>query len=753
MKMSWYHRMLLSYTPLFFVVISVVIFSFFAILNNSAQKQIAMTDDSIATKVMQAVDANLKASEQITIKEIFTNEKLKDFYTYAAGDKTLFDYFVISQKLDDLSSMLPLSSSIYMYNEQSGKILSRNGLSDLEQFGDRDFLMAAYHSKTAPSGWTSPRNYREFIHDSSEERVVSLVKFYPLVGIKQGAVVVNIRVRALVGFIKDLTRYDAGFIRLLTSNLEPFDRSLTLQSGATSAQELKRERIQSDYTGWLYIPGGQRDRNLSLMSQFNDLWMIVGLAAIILGVIWFTIITHRHYKPIQSIAGRINDYAKRKSGELVKHAGDDELKFIESAIDSLLERTSRYEQLHKDDLLIRKRQMLVDWLEGHRIMNEMEWRQETVKLQLPSQFDRLAVAMMEIDRYSHFVGDYSSRDQYLLKFVVSNVLQEVTQNEGIFVWNEWVEPQQMAVVFYLNDSQEPDGQIVYDFMKKLQGWILANLEFTVSVGIGSETRTLGNIPQCYAEAKKHLSYKPVFGLGSLIGSRDVHAKTEGRIFPHLQSVRTIVKSFRLDDGQWQTHMTSLFHVLKKGRFSQSDINHITNYLNYHLNKELMEMTGEAQELWVTEYKPVLEALVEHSEKLEEWHERLVMLLSELEPRVRAARYARNNHELICRVKAYIETHYFDPDLSLNRISDHYEMNPRYLSKLFKEEFGEKFIDYMLRIRLEEAQRLLLETDLPVHNIAERVGYIHVISFHRAFKNALGVPPGDFRKRTEVKSNG
>ncbi|MEC0270116.1 helix-turn-helix transcriptional regulator, partial [Paenibacillus anseongense] len=64
-----------------------------------------------------------------------------------------------------------------------------------------------------------------------------------------------------------------------------------------------------------------------------------------------------------------------------------------------------------------------------------------------------------------------------------------------------------------------------------------------------------------------------------------------------------------------------------------------------------------------------------------------------------------------------------------------------------------FIDYLVRIRLEEAQRLLLMTDLPVQTIAERVGYVHVISFHRAFKNALGIPPGDFRKKTEVNSKG
>lgn len=749
MKMSWYHRMLLSYAPLFFVVVSVLIFSFFAILNNSAQQQIAMTDESIAAKVMQAVDANLKASEQMAAKEIQTDERLKEFYNEPENGEALYDLFLISQKLDDFSSILPLSNSIYLYNEQSGKILSRNGISPLEQFGDRDFLMSAYRSETAPAGWSSPRTYREFIHDSSEERVVSMVKFYPLTGPRQGAVVVNVRVRALVGFVKDLTRYDAGFIRLLAPGLRPFEENGPLADRAASEQTHNGKRIQSDYTGWLYVSGGQRDERLSLASLFGGVWMIVGAAAIVLGLIWFTWITHRHYKPIQTIAGRISDYSKRKSGELVRHAGGDELKFIENAIDELLDRTSRYERLHEDDLLIRRRQVLVDWLEGRKTMDEAEWNREMARLQLPAAFDRLSAAVMELDRYPQFTHAYSLRDQYLLKFVVSQVLQEIAQGEGLFVWNEWVEPHRIAAVFYLNGREEPGGQAVYDVMNKLKEWIHANLEFTVSAGIGPEVRTPVSMPLCYAEAREYLSYKPVFGPGVLIGSRDVQTKAEGRIFPHLQTVRSIVKSFRQDDGGWPSRLTSLFRALKNGRFSQDDINRLTNDLTYQLHKEMMEMPEEVREPWTVEFKPLLENFKEHSEILEEWQERLHLVLSELEERVRAVRCARTNHELMGRVKAYIESHYADPDLSLNRISEHFEMNPRYLSKLFKEEFGEKFIDYMLRIRLEEAQRLLRETDLPVQHIAERVGYLHAISFHRAFKNTLGVPPGDYRKRTEI----
>lgn len=168
---------------------------------------------------------------------------------------------------------------------------------------------------------------------------------------------------------------------------------------------------------------------------------------------------------------------------------------------------------------------------------------------------------------------------------------------------------------------------------------------------------------------------------------------------------------------------------------------ITNYMMYHLHKELLEMADEVNHLLHNEYDSEFEAIANGSETLDEWRDRLGTLLSVLENKICSLRSVKNNYVLIGRVKEYIELHYADPNLSLNQISDRFGMNPRYLSKLFKEEFGEKFIDYMLRKRLEVAQQLLLNTSLPVQDIAEQVGYVHVISFHRAFKNMFGLPPG------------
>jgi two-component system response regulator YesN len=746
MKMSWYYKMLLSYTPIFFVVISVLIFSFFAVLNDSAQKQVVKTNEVISTKVSQVVDANLKSAERMVIKESYLNSGLKEFFG-ESNDKQLYDYFRISQSMDEISSSLPFSNSIYLYNAKAGNILSRSALSPLEQFGDKEFLLASFHSPKGAKVWSDPRLFKEFNHEKGNERFVTMVKFYPDTGDRQGAIVVNIRVQALTSFVKDLTRLDAVSFALLQSNREPFDGNAGVAAAGTKAGA-EATFIKSEYTGWQYGSYGSYGKRLSLLSLLNDFWLLVGILTITSGLVWFTYITHRSYKPIQAIAERIQDYTKRKSGELVKTNVNDDLKYIELAIDGLLERAGQYEQQHMDDLLIRKRQMLLDWLEGHKVMSHTQWQLAMEALQMPLEFYRITVAVLEIDRFAQFVRTYNSRDQYLLKFVLSNVLQETAQDDQITVWNEWLEPQQMAIIFYLDEDTAAEKAKVDKVMKTLQDWVLNNLDFTISAAIGSEAQYPEDVVQSYAEAKEYVSFKPVFGVGSIIRGEDIHSKEAGRIFPHLQLVWTAAKSIRLADGGWQFHCEQLFQALKKGRISQTDLETITNYMMYHVHKELTDMSEEVNRQMESRYLPEFEALAGDSETLEEWQERLCSLLAQMEETIRVSRLSKNNYALVRQVKEYIEAHYADPGLSLNQISERFAMNPRYLSKLFKEEFGEKFIDYMLKIRLEESQRLLLDTVLPIQDIAEQVGYNHVLSFHRAFKNIYGLTPGDYRKRPE-----
>lgn len=99
--------------------------------------------------------------------------------------------------------------------------------------------------------------------------------------------------------------------------------------------------------------------------------------------------------------------------------------------------------------------------------------------------------------------------------------------------------------------------------------------------------------------------------------------------------------------------------------------------------------------------------------------------------------------VIKKVRAYISEN-LSENISLDEAASAAGTSSFYLSKLFKEETGETFINYLTDRRLEKAKRLLIETDLSIKEITGQAGYNDQNYFSRLFKNKFGVSPTDFR---------
>ena len=100
--------------------------------------------------------------------------------------------------------------------------------------------------------------------------------------------------------------------------------------------------------------------------------------------------------------------------------------------------------------------------------------------------------------------------------------------------------------------------------------------------------------------------------------------------------------------------------------------------------------------------------------------------------------------IIEQAKDYISNHY-NSDLSLDDISRIVDISPYYFSKIFKEETGVNFIDYLTNIRLEKAKELLVSTDNSMKEICAKIGYSDPNYFSRAFKKNVGVTPTEFKE--------
>lgn len=98
-----------------------------------------------------------------------------------------------------------------------------------------------------------------------------------------------------------------------------------------------------------------------------------------------------------------------------------------------------------------------------------------------------------------------------------------------------------------------------------------------------------------------------------------------------------------------------------------------------------------------------------------------------------------------KAKEYIKLNY-KKQINLEDVSQSINVSSQYLSRLFKAETGENFIDYLTSIRIEKAKDLLQKTDMSIKEICFQIGYSDPNYFSRLFKKMLGLTPTEYKDK-------
>lgn len=144
-------------------------------------------------------------------------------------------------------------------------------------------------------------------------------------------------------------------------------------------------------------------------------------------------------------------------------------------------------------------------------------------------------------------------------------------------------------------------------------------------------------------------------------------------------------------------------------------------------REKEEGYGELLKLYVTELIILILRTMKKTQKME----------------VKDNNYG-NNNEVVSKIMEYLN-HNFNQSLKLQELSMMVYLSPSYISKIFRETSGITLTDYIQNIRIEEACRLLKETDKKIVLITEEVGYNDLKYFQQIFKKITGTTPGRYRQ--------
>ncbi|AIQ42831.1 AraC family transcriptional regulator [Paenibacillus sp. FSL R7-0312] len=117
---------------------------------------------------------------------------------------------------------------------------------------------------------------------------------------------------------------------------------------------------------------------------------------------------------------------------------------------------------------------------------------------------------------------------------------------------------------------------------------------------------------------------------------------------------------------------------------------------------------------------------------------------ESNPQAGAMEEVSGEHRHFERAKLYIRDNLSSP-LQMAQVARELDISPRHLSRIFQVRLGQTFVHYIQERRIQQAKDLLLHTDLPIKDIAERCGFESVHYFTRVFTKQLGVSPARFRR--------
>lgn len=126
-------------------------------------------------------------------------------------------------------------------------------------------------------------------------------------------------------------------------------------------------------------------------------------------------------------------------------------------------------------------------------------------------------------------------------------------------------------------------------------------------------------------------------------------------------------------------------------------------------------------------------------------EQIDRYLREAMGEIRSTRQWGHRPQILQAVE-YIGEHLFREAFGLQEAAGHVGMSPSYFSKLFKEEMGIGFMQYVTERRMEEAKRQLNDPRCRSSEIAYAVGYSDYPHFAKAFKKYTGLSPSEYRKR-------
>ena len=390
------------------------------------------------------------------------------------------------------------------------------------------------------------------------------------------------------------------------------------------------------------------------------------------------------------------------------------------------------EELKTKESLVRK-EFLNNLVHGSENMTSVMKKSQELNIDLISRFYKVLITRIDVQ------GENNDELQQ-----ARSLLNSYSDSWGQSI--SFFHHSNLLVCIFKGASHEELDEVSFRTAESIAHLVSTAPNSTALTALGKAVDHLSQLKDSYADAKNILQTAGLHHTNRIISSDDLtplqnKATQEGLLF--LEDSDPLVDKLKYaGKNDIQSIIEESMELIKKnpdkfGLFAS----YLLIDLIFSVSKLVEKLGGNIKELKPEILqKRFIEEAVQNEEKFYQTLEEVLNFAVEFRDSKMTGKYA----DVILKAKRYIEENYADQNTTLTTVAQAVCLSPNHFSTIFSQECKTTFIEYLTEVRIENAKRLMRESDLKGYDIAYECGFSDPHYFSYIFKKNTGLSPREYK---------
>lgn len=422
---------------------------------------------------------------------------------------------------------------------------------------------------------------------------------------------------------------------------------------------------------------------------------------------------------------------------LLKPVEASDLERVLISVDGELNQTRVLDKKLYHGIPAMKERLAKEWANGYA--NAKDVTERLMLLSIPVR-QELGICCLLAELDLDAGGDSALTDVELQtkRFASRNVMEEVLGSVGVVFEDSDL---RYGIVLFSQSAKQERSEVLA-LAEQLKQYTAQFAKIGITIGVGRIVYAIQETADSFAESKLMLDQQFFFGKRMVIAAERLMPKAdETRPYDWHDILNAIETG---DIEQLRTNLENKWTTFVSEQLSPTIMKSMIMTLFISFFRLVREQGGDYEELFDPkwqDYEKIIEARTLHELFEITWKK-----YKETAELLRKSN--RPTEGAIDTVKRLVRESYKE-NLSMRNIASKVYMNAAYLGQLFKVETGMGFNEYLFQVRMDNAKRMLLHTDMKVYEIATAVGYSDLDWFYKKFKQHTGFNSSEYRLRKHL----